>query len=84
MSQARKLKRRKLGVVLASIFALTLIMGPGPGLYLVNPSPQDPDALSSICNVPVVYIWTAFWASVQAGVVVVAYFKLWDDGESGS
>ena len=26
----------------ASIFALALVMGPGPGLYLVNPAPGDP------------------------------------------
>ena len=82
MSQQKTMKLKKLAVVLSLVFVLALIMGPGPGLYLVNPDPGDPNAMLSLFNVPVIYIWTVFWSFVQAAVVIIAYFKLWDNNET--
>lgn len=80
MSQVEKSKRRILGVMLALIFALALVMGAGPGIYLVNPDPADPTARFSIFGgVPVIFAWVALWCMVQAAVAAVAYFYLWDD-----
>ena len=79
MSQQHS-NRRVLAVILSGIFILAIVMGPGPGLYLVNPDPSDPGATVSLYNIPVIYIWAVFWAAVQAAVVIIAYLKLWDRG----
>jgi len=75
-----KSNRRRMGVVLSGLFILTLIMGAGPGLYLINPDPGNPQAVTSLWHVPVVYLWVVFWFLGQAAVVITAYVKLWDDG----
>lgn len=76
------MSRKKLGWLLFGLFFLALVMGPGPGIYLVNPDPADPDANRFFLGVPIVYAWAVFWFSVEATVVAVAYFKLWrHDGD---
>jgi hypothetical protein len=69
-----------LTVVLSLIFAAAMFMGPGPGLYLVNPDRGDPQATFAIAGVPVLYLWALFWFLVQAAVVIVAYATLWRPG----
>jgi hypothetical protein len=59
------------------VFALALIMGPGPGLYWINPDTSDPNAVFLILGMPIVYVWAVFWFFVQAGVVLTAYYTLW-------
>ena len=70
--------RRRLTKVLAGLFALAVVMGPGPGVYLVNPDPGDPHTTTTIATIPILYLWALCWFVVQASVVVVAYFYLWD------
>ncbi|MEQ8790333.1 MAG: hypothetical protein RIC55_28825 [Pirellulaceae bacterium] len=62
--------RKTLGWILAAVFALAMIMGPGPGMYLVNtPTP--------VLGIPAIYAWGLLWYVVEVGVVVVAYFFVW-------
>ena len=78
MSRNPLARRRLLGIVLSMIFLLAIVMGAGPGIYLVNPDPADPDASLTFVGMPVVYAWVIFWFLVEAGVVLVAYFTVWN------
>ncbi len=80
MTLGKEKKRWRLGVVLGLIFAFALVMGAGPGIYLVNPDPADPAAKFTIfCGVPVIYAWVTLWYVVEAAVAAIAYFCLWKD-----
>ncbi len=70
--------RKRLTIALSVIFALAIVMGAGPGIYLVNPDADDPDATFTFLGMPVIYAWVTFWFLVQAIVVLVAYWRLWD------
>ena len=70
--------RRWLAVALSATFVLAVLMGIGPGLYLVNPNPADPNATFTFLGVPKIYAWAVFWFFVQAAVVLAAYCRLWD------
>ena len=74
--------RRNYTLFLSLAFATAIVMGPGPGLYLVNPDPGDPQAVFTLAGVPVLYLWVLFWFAVQAAVVLLAYFLLWRSEES--
>ncbi len=66
--------RRTLGAVLAALFAFALIMGPGPGVMLVNtPKP--------ILGLPAIYLWGLLWYVVEVVIVVLAYKLVWTDGD---
>lgn len=52
-------------------------MGPGPGLYLVNPQRGEP---TTFLGVPIVYLWAVGWFFVMAGVILAAYHVLWKQG----
>ncbi|MBC8877140.1 MAG: hypothetical protein H8E44_47535 [Planctomycetes bacterium] len=78
MNESPSAGRKRLAVVLSVIFALAIVMGGGPGMYLVNPDADDPDATFTFLSMPVIYAWIVFWFLVQAGVVLVAYYRLWD------
>jgi hypothetical protein len=71
-----------LTLILSAVFVLALIMGPGPGLYLVNPDPADPDAVRTLGTIPVLYLWALLWFGVQTAVVLTAYFTLWRDDDA--
>ena len=69
--------RKRLGLVLAAVFALSMIMGTGPGVLLVN-TPKPWLGLPSVCT------WGILWYLVQAAVAVVAYLFLWRDSSDTS
>ena len=68
--------KTRLSKILAAIFVFATAMGSGPGLYLVNPSPDD-SSPATFLGMPILFVWAVFWFFVQAGVVLVAYCKLW-------
>lgn len=59
---------------LAGLFFFALLMGPGPGIYLIN---DYAAAGGKILGLPALYTWAVFWCAVEAFIVVVAYLKLW-------
>ena len=67
----------RLSGVLTSIFCLTMIMGTGPGVLLVN----RPEI---IFGVPLVYAWAVFWYVVQIGVALIACLFVWNDRTDGA
>jgi hypothetical protein len=69
--------RRRLGRALFAIFVLALVMGPGPGILLINPDPLDPEARRFLFGMPIVYAWAAFWLTVQAACIVAAWRWIW-------
>lgn len=72
--------RRRTGRILGIAFAIAIVMGPGPGIYLVNPGLEEaPPRL--VLGMPIVYAWAAFWFLCQAVVVVLAYRLLWKEGK---
>jgi hypothetical protein len=73
--------RNRLGKILALIFGIAVVMGPGPGLYLVNPDSNDPETVATLGQVPILYLWVLFWFAVQAVVVLIAYFYLWGSND---
>ena len=76
-----KKHRQRFGLVLFLVFALAMVMGPGPGLRLVNPEPDAARDGLLFLGLPVVYAWGLFWYGVQAAVVVTACFTIWKPSE---
>jgi hypothetical protein len=68
--------KTRLSKILTAIFVFATFMGSGPGLYLVNPSPDDSSPATFI-GMPILFAWACFWFFAQAIVVLVAYRKLW-------
>lgn len=64
------LRRRRLAGSLAAIFFLAMIMGAGPGIWLVN-------GRGPVFGIPVIYLWVVFWFVVQASAVVTAFLTIW-------
>lgn len=64
--------RRKLGWFLAVVFVIALLMGPGPGMLLVNEA-------KSFHGIPALYAWGLLWYGVEVTVVVAAFFFVWTD-----
>ncbi len=71
--------RKRLGWFLFALFALAMIMGPGPGATLDFVNQPEP----SFFGLPRLYIWGIAWYFVQAFVVVTAYLFVWRDPENG-
>ena len=65
-----------LGLLLAIIFCVALLMGPGPGALLVG---GDPDKVRTLFGVPALYLWLVFWFLVMAGCIVTAAKLVWKD-----
>lgn len=61
----------RLSATLAFVFALSMVLGTGPGVLLVN-RPE------TIAGIPLVYAWGILWYVVQVAVVLIAYFTIWD------
>ena len=68
---------KRLAKILIAIFIFALIMGPGPGLYLINGYAAEG---GTILGIPAMYAWAVFWCVVEAGVIATAYVKLWREG----
>ena len=69
--------------LLCALFLLAMIMGSGPGLYLVNPNINAPNPSFTTFSLPTIYVWGLFWYAVQLGVILRAYFYHWkDDGDA--
>ncbi len=66
----------RLAWTLGAIFLFALLMGPGPGLYLINDYAAKGGTL---LGAPALYAWAVFWLAVESIVVVIAYRKLWKD-----
>ena len=75
--------KRRLALVLAAVFLVAMVMGSGPGLYLVNPDPADPQARFTVLGLPTIYAWGLLWYGVQLTAVLTAYFRLWTGAGEG-
>jgi hypothetical protein len=71
----------RLGLWLTVTMVFAMLMGPGPGLYLVNPDVNDPDAVYLIAGIPIVYAWGIFWFFVQVAIIVTAFRTVWREEE---
>ncbi len=69
--------KRKLGAWLTVAMIVAMLMGPGPGLRLVNPDVADPGASYLFFGIPIIYAWGLFWFVVQVAIVVIAYYTVW-------
>lgn len=65
--------------LLFALFLLAVIMGSGPGLYLVNPDISTPNSSFTTFGLPTIYVWGLFWYAVQLGVILRAYFYHWKE-----
>lgn len=77
MPDATPSNPRRLAAILAAVMLFALFMGPGPGIYLVNPDPADPEAIRFVFGMPILWVWAVFWFLVEAACVAVAYTLLW-------
>ncbi len=66
-----------MAVVLSIVFFAAMFMGTGWGVLLVNPDVNDPDAVRTVCGLPVIYLWGLLWFVVQVVVVGLAYRFVW-------
>lgn len=60
----------RLAITLTLAFFSAMIMGAGPGVFLVN-------GKGPILSLPAIYAWAVFWFLVQVTVVVIGYFRIW-------
>lgn len=70
-------QKKRLSIWLSIIMVFAMLMGPGPGLRLVNPDISDPAATYVIFGIPVIYAWGILWFFVQMTLVIVAYRTIW-------
>ena len=63
-------QRKRVSWILTIVFVFALIMGPGPGMLLIN-SPL------SFLGLPQLYVWGLLWYVVEVVVVVLAYLLVW-------
>ena len=85
-SQTHKCRSGTLSVVLTVSMIVTMVMGVGPGLWLINPDKPGESAFG-LWGLPKVYLWGLLWYAVQVVLVGVACFTVWrtdpDDDETG-
>jgi hypothetical protein len=74
-------KNGPLGLMLAIVFVIALIMGPGIGTYLINPDPSSADSVYTFLGMPIIYAWSLVWYAIMVTVVVTAYVAVWDKDE---
>ena len=72
-------KKRKLAISLSVAMVVAMLMGPGPGLRLINPDINSASPSFTIAGIPVIYVWGLFWFVVQITIIVVAYFTVWNE-----
>jgi hypothetical protein len=71
-----------LALVLSSLFLLSMVMGSGPGLRLINPDYADPNAVFTVAGLPIIYLWGLFWYGIQLAVILTAYSKIWKKADA--
>ena len=81
MSDRSETGNKGLSIILTLVFILAMVMGPGPGVYLINPGPEHEGPAPTLIGLPIVYAWAVLWFGVQAAVLVTAYFTVWADQE---
>ena len=81
MSNRSETGNKSLSIILTLVFILAMVMGPGPGVYLINPGPEHEGPAPTLIGLPIVYAWAVLWFGVQAAVLVTAYFTLWSRNE---
>ena len=81
MSNRSETGNKSLSIILTLVFILAMVMGPGPGVYLINPGPEHEGPAPTLIGLPIVYAWAVLWFGVQAVVLVTAYFTVWADQE---
>ena len=68
--------RSRTGLILSLAFVVALLMGPGPGVLLVNRA-------TTIFGLPAVYAWGLLWYVVEVVIVVWAYLAVWSKDKPG-
>lgn len=63
----------RLSITLIIAFFFAMIMGPGPGVFIVN-------GRGPILSVPAIYAWAVFWFLIQVTIIVISYFRIWKGG----
>ncbi|MEE3229830.1 MAG: DUF3311 domain-containing protein [Planctomycetota bacterium] len=84
MFDNRETGNKRLSSILALVFVFAMIMGPGPGVYLVNPGSDHDGPAPTLLGLPIVYAWAVLWFGVQAAVLVTAYLTIWSRDERES
>ena len=81
MTRSSKTGNKRRSLILALVFIFAMVMGPGPGVYLVNPGADHEGPAPPLLGLPIVSAWAVLWFGVQAVVLVTAYFTVWADQE---
>jgi len=71
-SVSNKDVRRRRSYWVTGAILLALIMGPGPGILLVN------TAKPVLGGFPAIYLWGLFWYGIELLTVVYAFLYVWD------
>ena len=81
MSDRSETGNKGLSIILTLVFILAMVMGPGPGVYLVDPGPDHEGPSPTLLGLPAIYAWAVLWFGVQAVVLVTAYITVWSGEE---
>ncbi len=76
---AERTAPNRLGWALFIIFIIAVVMGTGPGIWLINPDINDPAARFAWNGIPIIYLWGLFWYGVQLAVILTAAFTIWNE-----
>lgn len=66
--------RKRLHGILGALFLGALLLGAGPGIFLIN---DYAAAGGTILGMPALYTWAVGWCVVEAVIVLIAYLKVW-------
>ncbi len=64
------------GRFLTVAMLVAISMGPGVGLYQVNPDLDDPEPKVAALGVPVILLWALGWLAVQLTIDIIAYLTV--------
>ena len=78
MAPSKEVRRRsRLGIALTVGLLVTMVMGVGPGLRLINPDTEAGESAFGLFGLPKVYLWGLLWYAVQLVLVVIACLTVW-------
>ncbi|MCG6156465.1 hypothetical protein [Rubinisphaera margarita] len=77
MTDPRSRRPSRLSVALTIGFVVSILMGIGPGVLLVNRP-------ATFLGLPLLYAWGIFWYLVMAVIALAAYLFIWQDAAGGS